>query len=65
MMTTVASPTLSPTWLTMTLISIDAGSVTATRRRCAGSGTKLVGRLDHCLRHHERYREETGWTLTA
>ena len=46
-------------------ISIDAGSVTATRRRCAGSGTKLVGQLDHCLRHHERYRQETAWTLTA
>src|SRR5215211_5410049 len=28
-------------------------------------GNKLVGQLDHCLRHHERYREETAWTLTA
>src|SRR5215207_4133400 len=28
-------------------------------------GNKLVGQLDHCLRHHELYREETAWTLTA
>ena len=28
-------------------------------------GHKLVGQLDHCLRHHERHREETAWTLTA
>jgi transposase len=28
-------------------------------------GNKLVGQLDHCLRHHEPYREETAWTLTA
>jgi transposase len=26
---------------------------------------KLVGQLDHCLRHREPYREETAWTLTA
>jgi transposase len=26
---------------------------------------KLVGQLHHCLRHHEPYREETAWTLTA
>jgi hypothetical protein len=28
-------------------------------------GNKLVGQLDHCLRHHELYREETAWTMTA
>jgi len=28
-------------------------------------GNKLVGQLDHCLRYHEPYREETAWTLTA
>ena len=28
-------------------------------------GNKLVGQLDHCLRHHEPYQEETAWTLTA
>jgi transposase len=28
-------------------------------------GNKLVGQLDYCLRHHEPYREETAWTLTA
>src|SRR5829696_3619948 len=28
-------------------------------------GNKLVGQLDHCLRHHGLYREETAWTLTA
>src|SRR5215208_1007566 len=26
---------------------------------------KLVGQLDHCLRHREPYREETAWTVTA
>jgi transposase len=44
------------------------------QRRAAGDGheaalrrvgNKLVGQLDHCLRHHEPYREETAWTLTA
>jgi len=28
-------------------------------------GNKLVGQLDYCLRHHQPYREETAWTLTA
>lgn len=28
-------------------------------------GNKLVGQLDHCLRHHEPYREDTAWAVVA
>ena len=62
------------TWAFATLVRSPGARAYYDRRRAAGDGhetalrnlaNKLIGQLDHCLRHRVPWDETTAWATTA